>query len=167
MRHPKLFYRDIVKHMAVYDHAQEVYPRLWLGNKHAASDVDFLRKHKISVVFNCTKDYPFARDVLRKYRVPVDDNLEPVEIANMERWAPEIVYKVVAEHKRGNNILIHCHAGMQRSAAVMAMTLIAMTKKPAEDVMTHIRNIRPVAFFPSANFDKAIHGFERSFRAAL
>lgn len=153
--------------MATYEHAQEVYPRLWLGNKYAASDVDFLRRNKISVVFNCTKDYPFARDVLRKYRVPVDDNLEPVEIANMERWAPEIVYKVVAEHKRGNTILIHCHAGMQRSAAVMAMTLVAMTKKPADDVMEHIRSIRPVAFFPSANFDKAIHGFERSFMAAL
>ena len=150
-----------------YEHAQEIVPRLWLGNKHAAIDDDFLRRQKINVVFNCTKDYPFSPRVLRKYRVPVDDNLEPTEIKNMESWGPEIVYKVLAEHKRGENILIHCHAGMQRSAAVMAMTLIAKTGQPADNVMKFIREKRPVAFFPVANFDTAIRGFEKTVNKAL
>lgn len=151
---------------ASYQHAQEILPRLWLGNKHAALDDDFLRQNNINVVFNCTKDFPFSPRVLRKYRVPVDDNLQPVEIAHMEQWGPEISYKIIAEYNRGERILVHCHAGMQRSAAAVAMTLIAMTRASADDVMKFIRQKRPVAFFPVANFDKAIRGFERSFATA-
>jgi hypothetical protein len=149
-----------------YVHAQQIIPRLWLGNKTAALDSEFLQRNSIGAVFNCTKEFPFSPHVLRKYRVPVDDNLAPVEIAHMEAWGPEIVYKVIAEHKQGMNILIHCHAGMQRSAAVVAMVLIAMTGRSADDIMKFIRQKRPVAFFPVANFDSAIRGFEGKFRAA-
>lgn len=149
---------------SAYTHAQQIIPRLWLGNKTAASDPEFLRDK--NVVFNCTKEIPFSPTIPRKYRVPVDDNLAPAEIANMEAWGPEIVYKVIAEYNRGAHILIHCHAGMQRSAAVVAMVLIAMTGRSADDVMKNIRQKRPVAFFPVANFDAAIRGFEKRFRAA-
>lgn len=147
-----------------YLHAHQIAPRLWLGNKISALDETFLRENRIGAVFNCTKDFPFSPMVPHKYRVPVDDNLEPVEINNMERWAPEIVYKVVSEYKKGTVILIHCHAGVQRSAAVMAMTLIAMTGKTPDEVMAHIRSIRRVAFQPSANFEKSIRGFDRAFK---
>lgn len=150
----------------MFANAHEILPGLWLGNKHAASDSEFLTSHNIRVVFNCTKDYPFLPQVLRKYRVPVHDNLEPTEIANMTRWSSEIVYKVVAERRSGENILIHCHAGMQRSAAVMAMTLIVLTGQSVEKVMEYIRSKRPVAFFPSANFESSIREFDRAFRAA-
>jgi protein-tyrosine phosphatase len=143
--------------------ADLIVPRLWLGNKNASIDSDFLRENNITVVFNCTKTLPF-HDSVRKYRVPVDDNLEPSEIANMEKWAPEIVYKVLREYHAGHSILIHCHAGMQRSAAVMAMVLIALTQKSADEVMAHIRSKRPVAFFHGANFESSIRGFEREFR---
>lgn len=144
-----------------YTYAQEIVPRLWLGNKHAALDEAFLKSAGINTVFNCTKDFPFSPIVNHKYRVPVDDNLEAEEINNMEAWAPEIAYKILGEHKRGSHILVHCHAGMQRSAAAVAIALIAETAQPADKVMAYIRQKRPVAFFPAANFDKAIRGFER------
>ena len=147
--------------------AHRIAPRLWLGNKISALDEDFLRNEDITTVFNCTKEFPFSPMIGRKYRVPVDDDLQPVEINNLERWSPEIVYKVISEYKQGNTILIHCHAGMQRSAAVMAMTLIAMTNKTPDEVMDHIRSIRPIAFQPSANFEKSIRGFDRHFRQAM
>ena len=145
------------------DNANLVYPRLWLGNRLAAADPDFLRNNDITVVFNCTKDLPFHPSVPNKYRLPVDDNLEPVEIANMERWGPEAVYKVLAEYKQGKNILIHCFAGMQRSAALLAMTLIVLTGQSSENVIKFIRSKRPIAFFPGENFGKSIRGFEHTY----
>ncbi len=150
-----------------YTHANLILPRLWLGNRKAAADGEFLSKHNVTTVFNCTKTLPFHDSVLRKYRLPVDDNLEAAEIKNMETWAPEAVYKVIAEYNRGETILIHCHAGMQRSAALMAMVLITMTQKPVDEVIRHIRAKRPVAFFPETNFDEAIRGYDRTFRNAL
>lgn len=145
------------------DNANMIIPRLWLGNKNAAADATFLKENNIRVVFNCTKTLPFEESVVHKIRLPVDDNLEPQEIKNMQDWAPEAVLRVVQAYKRGDSILIHCHAGMQRSAALMAMTLIALTRQPADSVMSYIRSKRPIAFFPAANFDRSIRGFEQQF----
>jgi dual specificity MAP kinase phosphatase len=130
-------------------------------------DPDFLKANNITVVFNCTKDLPFHNSVVKRYRVPVDDNLEAVEINNMHAWSPEIVAKLLREYKAGHTILVHCFAGMQRSACVVAMTLIALTKKTADEAMAYIREIRPIAFFPAANFERAIRGFERDLRIAM
>jgi len=149
------------------ENAHLIIPRLWLGNKGASMDPEFLRANNITVVFNCTKDLPFHNSVVKRYRVPVDDNLEAVEITNMHSWSPEIIAKLLREYKAGHTILVHCFAGMQRSACVVAMTLIALTKKTADEAMTFIRGIRPIAFFPAANFERSIRGFERDLRIAM
>jgi len=147
--------------------ADEILPGLWLGNKHAAANTNFLRKHDIRVVFNCTKQLPFDPTIRRSYRVPVDDNLQPAEISNMETWAPEIIYKLFMERKAGRKVLVHCHAGMQRSAAVVAMYLIAVYGFTADEAMSFIHKKRDIAFTPSANFEPAIRGFETRFRTEM
>lgn len=149
------------------DNANLIIPRLWLGNKGASMDPEFLKKNNITVVFNCTKDLPFHSSVIKRYRVPVDDNLEPNEINNMRVWAPEIVYKLLREYRAGHTILVHCFAGMQRSAAVVAMTLIVLTKKSPDEIMAKIRELRPIAFFPAANFEKSIRNFDQDFKKEL
>jgi protein-tyrosine phosphatase len=149
------------------ENANLILPGLWLGNRYAAADTAFLTNQRIKTVFNCTKQLPFDKSVTHQYRVPVDDNLEASEISNMEKWAPEIVYKLVAEYKAGNQILVHCHAGMQRSAAVVAMFLIAVFKKPTDYVVQYIRERRGIAFFPLINFERAIRGFEARYLSIM
>lgn len=148
-------------------HAHLIVPRLWLGDKDASMDADFLRREGITSVFNCTKDLPFSPLVKRQFRVPVDDNLAAEELENMRAWSPEIVAKVLHEHKQGHTVLVHCFAGKQRSAAVVAMSLVAKTRQSADAAMAYIRQRRPVAFFPQANFDSSIHGFETMLTRAL
>jgi dual specificity MAP kinase phosphatase len=128
----------------------------------ASMDEVFLRQHGIETVFNCTKDLPFHSSMRRRYRVPVDDNLEEEEIRNMELWSFEIVYKLLLEYKQGKTILVHCAAGIQRSAAVTAMFLMVFTGMKHEDAMQYIRERRPIAFFKNANFLKSIQGFEKN-----
>lgn len=125
-------------------------------------DENFLRQHGIQTVFNCTKDLPFHHTMRRRYRVPVDDNLEEEEIRNMELWSFEIIYKLLLEYKEGNTILVHCAAGMQRSAAVVAMFLMVLTGMKHEDAMLYIKDKRPIAFHQSANFLRSIQGFEKN-----
>lgn len=147
--------------------AHEIIPRLWLGNKAAALEQDWLRQHNIDVVFNATKDLPFANQAKRQYRVPVDDNLEQEEIYNMAQWAPEIVYNVLKEYNAGHTILIHCFAGMQRSAAIVAMTLIALKRITADEAIAMIKEKRRIAFFPGANFYRSIKDFENYYYSYL
>jgi dual specificity phosphatase 12 len=147
--------------------ADEVYPGLWLGNRQAALDPAFLKEKKILTVFNCTKDIPFEASVTRRYRVPVDDNLRDEEIRNLELWSFEIVYKIGSElrlaRKEGKAVLVHCAAGMQRSAASIAMYLVASQNLQTEQAIAYLQSKRPIAFRPSANFERAIRGFEDAF----
>jgi dual specificity MAP kinase phosphatase len=144
------------------NNADLILPGLWLGNGKASLDDKFLRDNKIHAVFNCTKDLPFHSSVNRRFRVPVDDNLRQEEIRNMELWSFETIYKLTKEHKQGN-VLVHCYAGMQRSAAVVAMYLIAKYGMTKEQVIPFIKGKRSVAFWPFVNFEKSIHGFQESY----
>ena len=144
------------------NNADQIIPNVWLGNLRAAHDENFLTNAGVQVVFNATKDAPFHPSIRRRYRVPVDDNLQEEEIRNMELWGYEIVYKMMKEYKEGRPMLIHCHAGMQRSPAIVAMFLMVLYRISADQAKAYIHNKRPITFLPSANFEKAIRGFERS-----
>ncbi len=149
------------------DNANEIIPRLWLGNVKASMDEDFIRKNNINVVFNCTKNLPFSPMIEIKYRIPVDDNLEEQEIRNMELWSGEIAYKIISEYIGGKTILVHCMAGMQRSAASIAFFLIGFFKMRALDSMRFIKEKRMVAFYPRANFGRSIDYFDRKFHGEI
>jgi hypothetical protein len=153
--------------MSADANAHEIIPRLWLGDATASMDEDFIRQNNIVVVFNCTKNLPFSPIIPIKYRIPVDDNLQESEIRNMELWSGEIAYKIISEYIEGKTVLVHCAAGRQRSAASVAFTLIAFLKMRALDVMKMIKEKRSVAFFPRANFGRAIDYFDRRFHGEI
>jgi protein tyrosine/serine phosphatase len=157
----------MIQGLAPFNNADLIVPNLWLGNMRAASDENFLRQHNIEIVFNCTKDIPFHSSIRKRYRVPVDDNLEAEEIRNLELWAFEIQYKLMKEYKTGKPILIHCAAGMQRSAAVTAMFLISQYRCTTDEAIVYIKSKRPIAFLGNANFYKSIKQFENAFRKML
>lgn len=153
--------------MMEQENAHEILPKLWLGNIKAALDEDFIRKHNITTVFNCTKNLPFSPSIPIKYRIPVDDNLKEEEIRNMELWSAEIAYKILAEYLDGKTVLVHCAAGKQRSAASVAFLLIVYRKMRATEAMNHIRERRRIAFLPRANFERAIDYFDRKFHGEI
>ena len=148
------------------DDANLILPGLWLGNGKSSMNEDFLKKNKITTVFNCTKDLPFHSSIRKRYRVPVHDNLKEEEIRNMELWSFEIVYKLTKEHKQGN-VLVHCYAGMQRSAAVVAMYLIANKNMKCNESITYIKSKRSIAFMPFTNFYKSIDGFQKEYERTI
>jgi protein-tyrosine phosphatase len=113
----------------------EIIPGLWLGNFKSAIDISFLQNEKIDFILNCTKNTPFFQDIYNKglvrnlkhietYRIPVNDNLQEEDFITMETYLkivlPILVHKYIHEKK---HILIHCQAGKQRSAIVVAALL--------------------------------------------
>jgi protein-tyrosine phosphatase len=151
--------------MSKTDPVNEIIPGVFISRWEIALDPAWLSQNKIKAVFNCSKQIPFHPSIKNQYRVPVDDNLQPVEIKNMEMWAPEIAYKIMREYKAGNPLLIHCHAGMQRSTTACAFFLMALTGDPLISVLRQIKKARPIAFEPSPNFIEALRGFENQLRS--
>jgi protein-tyrosine phosphatase len=153
--------------MAAIPDAHEIVPGIWLGNKRASENAKWMKEKGITVVFNATKDIPFSTSIKRQYRIPVDDNLQPEEIRNMTLWSHEAVYKIMKEHNDGNTLLIHCAAGMQRSAALVGMYLIATRGYSWHQAITYTQGIRPIAFRPSANFKDSLIEFDKSYHREI
>lgn len=148
--------------------AHEIIPGLWLGNRYASQDREWIQAKQINAIFNCTKDLPFLHGIpLHMYRVPVDDNLQKEELRNLQHWSWEIVYKLSKERASGNRVLVHCFAGMQRSAAVVAMYLISQHRCTTDEAIAYIKQRRPVAFLGNVNFYSSIKEFEVGFRKMI
>jgi hypothetical protein len=145
----------------------EIVPGVWISRWEVALNQDWITQHGIKAVFNCTKQIPFLTTVPNQYRIPVDDNLQPAEIQNMTDWAPEIAYKILREFNAGHPLLIHCHAGMQRSTAACAFFLLVLTGRPLIQVMYLIQSKRKIAFRPSANFAQSMRSFEQLVRSRI
>ncbi len=68
------------------------------------------------------------------------------------------------EYQTGQPMLVHCAAGMQRSAACVAMFLIAIKGYTVEEAIAFVKEKRPIAFFTSVNFRPAIDAFYQSYQ---
>jgi dual specificity phosphatase 12 len=135
------------------DSANQIIPRLWLGDFNSSQDLDFLKKNRIMVIVNCTKDLPFLKlPGIFKYRVPVHDNLEMTEILSMTDWIEKILPLIDHHYQKGRTILIHCAAGMQRSAIITLSYLYNYHTHNAGEALYAIKSRRPIVFTPFMNF---------------
>lgn len=145
-------------------HAHQIVPRMWLGNKVAALDPEWLTANNINMVMNCSKDIPFASDTKEKrrklYRIAVNDSLRDEDINFFTQSSEEVAYTLIREYNAGKNILVHCAAGMQRSAAAMALFLMTLNRWSLEQAVRYIQSIRNIAFTPGINFLPTLQHYE-------
>uniref|UniRef100_A0A6C0IG47 Uncharacterized protein n=1 Tax=viral metagenome TaxID=1070528 RepID=A0A6C0IG47_9ZZZZ len=119
------------------------------------------RWNEFKLIVNCTKDIPFPSQNKglnnpECIRIPVNDT--PDECDNMTKYMMETnVLQRISEYiRKGEPVLVHCYAGMQRSCALIACYLIKYYGVTPVVAMDHIKRHRPVAFFGGANFMKTI-----------
>ena len=177
-----------------FDNVNNIIPKsrlsgaLWLGNYKSALDPVFLKDNNISVIINCSVDLPYIYDILdpakhgltklETFRIPVYDSLLDQDIYIMEQYLhtvlPFIFKKLLSEHK---NILVHCHAGAQRSACVVTAVLFVLVdneimqfdeipnktdkSKLMKKVIAYVLAKRPRAFSYGfrVNFKKSLETF--------
>jgi hypothetical protein len=140
--------------------ANQIIPRLWLGNYYSSQNVDFIQSNRITVVINCTKDLPFLKlNGVYKYRIPIDDNLHKDEIENMSVWIGHILPIMVEHYNKGRSMLVHCMAGMQRSAIVVLSYLYAHHVDDPKMALYLMRQKRPIVFVPMMNFGLSFRSF--------
>jgi len=139
--------------------SNQITDKVWLGNYADSSNENFIKDNNIKVIINCSKDLPFYfnnQEVPYKYRIPVDDDRQDNSLYIMYLYLPKIVDIMKFHINRNENIYVHCHAGMQRSACVVAAYLISKHNLHPGAAITHIKNQRPIAFSPFINFEKSL-----------
>jgi len=95
---------------------------------------------------------------IKYYRIPVDDNGKDIEIQNFYKYTMEILHLIINEYKKGKNILVHCLAGNQRSAAFVVAFLMFYKNIRLEDSVKYVLEKKPNVFFfgQTINFKNAL-----------
>jgi protein-tyrosine phosphatase len=148
----------------------KIMSKLYLGNFQSAKDKIFFKDSKIKAVLNCSKDIPNSFAIhkdIEYMRIPVDDSLKSVDFEKMYNFLPaavEFIHKHVDLQKQ--NLLVHCWAGRQRSAACVAGYLIAYHDMTPHEACRYIseRRIEAFHFQKSLNFDQALEAFYKDLK---
>jgi hypothetical protein len=121
---------------------------------------------EFKLIVNCTKDIPFPSQKMGMtspecIRIPVNDT--PDECTNMTKYMKEtnVLERMNEYIRKGEPVLVHCYAGMQRSCALLACYFIKYYGVTPAVAMDHIKRHRPVAFFGGANFMETIQNQTR------
>lgn len=126
---------------------------------HEASDINWLKKHRITHIVNCAFELPeYHRDAGIKYI-----SLKLNDIPNQPIYhtlEPSHSFIKSAASKRGK-ILVHCAAGISRSASIVIYHLMKTYKITYNDALNMLRQVRPIVN-PNNGFEKQLIVLEKS-----
>lgn len=146
---------------------------LWVGDIYTAFDADFVQKNNITLIVNCSKTIPFRFKNLKYIRIPVRDPGPGFEISHkdinvMTKCLPQVVDLIHNEIINGGNVLIHCRAGIQRSATVAVAFILKYYRKNnayllLKEAIQIVVAQRNVAFFSGrqVNFYESLKYFTK------
>lgn len=147
-------------------HINEILPGIFIGNESAARSRETLYKYNIGAVVNCTPDVPNTLCSEIEYmRLTVDDSLEQADLIKMARYMPFAVSFIRKNHYlEGKNVLVHCHAGMQRSAIIVAAYLVTYYNTNINQAIQAIVAKRRICFFGGKhiNFLQSLQAYARN-----
>lgn len=133
----------------------EIVPGLYLSNYPSARDS---RLSPNTLVVNCTKNLPMVK--CGGVRLAVNDDLQPESIQGMTKSLPVIVPyidKAITVYRRP--VLVHCAAGQQRSAAVVAAYLVYKYNYTIYQAIQIVKSKKPDAFLTGVNFENSLKDY--------
>lgn len=139
----------------------KIIPNLYIGNIDSAKNLNFIKDKKIKVIINCSNSIPnyFQYDTnIEYYRLAVDDSLLNEDIELMTEYLPQYVNIIDKSLSQNKPVLVHCYAGRQRSACLIAAYLIYKYKYSIEEAYKYIISKRKEAFHygRSYNFNRSL-----------
>jgi predicted protein tyrosine phosphatase len=156
----------IVESMVSFHEAREIEPGLWIGSTMDARDTDFMARNDIRLIVNATDKVPrFVENPgIEFVRVPVRDIR--ADDRAMLAGLPKAVEALQRHRRQGHAVLIHCFAGVSRSATVCAAYLMADRNVNADQAIAAIRAKKPETFGPRPVFRAALEDFQKNYGGA-
>jgi protein-tyrosine phosphatase len=141
-------------------YANEIIPNLWLGNRNSPSEKNNLEKNNIKLIINCSKDIIYD----------VDSNIQVVRLAIHDLDSIEsntiltdkinyLLYLINIYLTNNYGVLVHCYAGVQRSATVVLCYLLKYKNMNLNMAKTIMKEKRSIVFFPYPTFNIFINNY--------
>lgn len=134
----------------------EIIPGIFIGNAKASQNPLTIQQNKINMVVNCTKDIPFLEWIPYKIRLAINDDRNPKEIQAFQKEIDKVVGYIYDHVTNGNTVLVHCRAGIQRSASVVSAFLMKYSEMNIQQSVEFIQTKRKQTFFGGINFYPAL-----------
>ncbi|XP_035672731.1 dual specificity protein phosphatase 1-like [Branchiostoma floridae] len=134
----------------VYDRGQpvEILPYLYLGSGYHASRKDMLEALGITALLNVSRTCPnhFESEYMYKC-IPVEDT----QNADIQAWFQEAIDYIDLVKLSGGRVLVHCHAGVSRSATICLAYLMHTNRVRLDEAFDFVKQRRSV-ISPNFNF---------------
>ncbi|XP_018427609.1 PREDICTED: dual specificity protein phosphatase 10 [Nanorana parkeri] len=135
-----------------------ILPFLFLGNEHDAQDLEKMQRMNIGYIVNVTTHLPlyhYEKGTFNYKRLPATDSNKQ----NLRQYFEEAFEFIEEAHQCGKGLLIHCQAGVSRSATIVIAYLMKHTRMTMTDAYKFVKGKRPI-ISPNLNFMGQLLEFE-------
>ncbi|ELP94682.1 dual specificity protein phosphatase, putative [Entamoeba invadens IP1] len=122
------------------DEVSEIEHGIYLGSLANASDQFLLARLEIKWILSVCDVVPFYQ---RKYRYKTINVLDMPE-TNILEYFDEGTSFLEEAQKKGENVLVHCMAGVSRSASIIVAYIMKTKKLSRDQAITYVRTKRPI-----------------------
>ncbi|KAG1823341.1 protein-tyrosine phosphatase-like protein [Suillus subaureus] len=136
----------------------EVVPGVWIGDLQSALDVKGLKERNIFSILTAMRGKVTIHAIFNRYQVNVDDSANEDVLVH---FLPSISF-IQNELDKGRGVLVHCMAGISRSATIVAAYLMYSLKLDPESAVDMIRTVRPSLSKPNEGFMEQLKVFHQS-----
>jgi protein-tyrosine phosphatase len=135
------------------DKYNKIFDNLYIGNYESPTDIDFLKKHNIKLIVNCTKNYKYNIDnTINILRLNITDFNSPENNIIIASNIDNILEIIDIYLNSNEGVLVHCHMGQQRSAMIISCYLMKYKNMKLQETIENIKLKRKYAFLPEATF---------------
>ncbi|KAH7886986.1 hypothetical protein F5I97DRAFT_1936558 [Phlebopus sp. FC_14] len=117
----------------------EVVPGLWIGDLPSALNVENLKSKNIFSVVTAMRGKVTIHATFNKYQINLDDSTDEDVLVH---FLPTISF-IQRELDKGRGVLVHCQAGISRSATIVAAYLMHSRKLDVSTALDMIKKVRP------------------------
>lgn len=139
---------------AKFETADKVLPGLYIGSQSAAVSRNALQKLGITHVLTLAKNIPpphpnhFTYFIVEENDVPTTNLRQHFEACN----------KFIDEGRAAGGTLVHCQAGVSRSATIVTAYVMYHKRVPLKKAFAHLRKVRPQVF-PITAFRRQLQAY--------
>lgn len=124
------------------DTPDEILPGVWLGSYNAAKNKFWLRRNNVTHILTIAKgldDVPDEKDGFNKLLIEIED-LPDESLKNHLDQCMKFIYMAV---EKNQGVLVHCVAGVSRSATVVAAYVALQDRSTAQEALAKVKAKRP------------------------
>ncbi|CAI9744424.1 specificity phosphatase 10-like [Octopus vulgaris] len=154
----------LVEHQIEAAEVSRILPFLYLGNERDAGNLQILKELDITYILNVTSHVRphFESQGIHYKTIPVTDSGHQ----NLRKYFDDAIEYIDEAKRNGAKILIHCQAGVSRSATVTIAYLLKHSTLSMTDAYRYVKQKRAI-ISPNFNFMGQLMEFEQSLNNGL